>query len=167
MTHEDDANGSQKIDQADHHKHMDYVQGVITRLANNSFVVKGWALTLCSALLGFAVSQGQAGLAWVAVGPVLIFWLLDTYFLRQERAFRNMFEDVAAKRVSNFEIKPMPYAKQHSWIKVGKSLSLSTFYGGLLILNTVIALTLVISGSAGGDPGPQDRDAKIESPSGT
>lgn len=28
------------LDQSDHHKHMDFVQAIITRLANNSFLLE-------------------------------------------------------------------------------------------------------------------------------
>lgn len=155
------ADGAREVDRADHHKHMDYVQAVITRLANNSFVMKGWALTLSSALLGLAASQGQAMLACAAVVPAMAFWLLDTYFLRQERAFREMFGDIAAKRVTNFEIEPAPYAKRQSWWQVGGSLSLSAFYGGIIALSAVVAIVLAIVTTAGANPESQDRSVNV------
>jgi hypothetical protein len=158
------ADGAREVDRADHHKHMDYVQAVISRLANNSFVMKGWALTLSSALLGFAASQGQAMLAFAAVVPAMAFWLLDTYFLRQERAFRDMFDDIAAKKVTDFQIKPAPYAKRQLWWRAGKSLSLSTFYGAIIVLCVVVAIVLAIAKTADASPEPQGRCAKIDHP---
>lgn len=132
-----------KIDRADWHKHMDYVQAIIARLANNSFVMKGWALTLTSALLGFAATRGDALLAFLALVAVLAFWFLDAYFLRQERAFRLMFADVAAKKVTGFSLSPAPYAKQVKWWPVLRSVSLGVFYGALLILSLVLATILL------------------------
>lgn len=132
-----------EINRADWHKHMDYVQAIIARLANNSFVMKGWALTLTSALLGFAATRGDALLAFLALVAVLAFWFLDAYFLRQERAFRLMFADVAAKKVAGFNLNPAPYAKQVKWWPVLRSVSLGVFYGALLILSLVLATILL------------------------
>jgi len=143
-----------EIDRADHHKHMDYVQAVIARLANNSFLMKGWALTLSTALLGFAASHSQVQLALAATMPAAAFWLLDTYYLRQERAFRAMYADVARKKVPGFEMNPAPYAKRQSWRKVGRSISLSAFYGTLIVISLVVALVLA-SSSFGEDDAPE------------
>ncbi len=132
-----------EIDRADWHKHMDYVQAIIARLANNSFVMKGWALTLTSALLGFAATRGDALLAFLALVAVLAFWFLDAYFLRQERAFRLMFADVAAKTVTGFTLNPVTYAKQIKWWPTLRSVSLSVFYGALLILSLALAIILL------------------------
>lgn len=132
-----------EIDRADWHKHMDYVQAIIARLANNSFVMKGWALTLTSALLGFAATRGDALLAFLALVAVLAFWFLDAYFLRQERAFRLMFADVASKNVAGFNLNPARYAEQVKWWPVLRSVSLGVFYGALLMLSLVLATILL------------------------
>lgn len=132
------------FDRSDHHKHMDYVQAVITRLANNSFLLKGWALTLSSALLGFAITQNHAGLALAAIVPVIAFWLLDTYYLRQERAFRNMYDDVATKRLRDFKIDPKLYAEAQPW-SIGFSVSLRIFYLAIITLTLVVATILAVA----------------------
>ncbi|WP_326545195.1 hypothetical protein QGN32_15210 [Mycolicibacterium sp. ND9-15] len=151
MTNENDS-GSDGLDRSDHHKHMDYVQAVITRLANNSFLMKGWALTLSSALLGFAITQKHAGLALAAIVPVTAFWLLDTYYLRQERAFRDMYADIAAKRLRDFKIDPKPYAENQPW-SVGFSVSLRIFYLAIIVLTLVVAITLAVAAAV---PAHQD-----------
>lgn len=132
------------VDRSDHHKHMDYVQAVVTRLANNSVLLKGWALTLSSAVLGFAITQKHAGLALAALVPVTAFWLLDTYYLRQERAFRGLYADVAAKRVRDFKIEPKLYAERQSWRSVAFSVSLAVYYGAIAILTIVVAIILAV-----------------------
>lgn len=132
-----------EVDRADWHKHMDYVQAIIARLANNSFVMKGWALTLTSALLGFAATRSDPLLAFLALVIVVAFWFLDAYFLRQERAFRLMFADVAAKKVTGFSLNPRTYAKQVMWWPTLRSVSLGVFYGALLILSLALAVVLL------------------------
>lgn len=132
------------VEQLDHHKHMDYVQAVINRLAGNSFLMKGWALTVSSALLGLAVSASKPLLALVAAMPALAFWVQDTYFLRQERAFRAMFDDVVAKKIPGFQIKPAPYAKRQSW-RVAWSISLAAFYGSIIVVSVLVWATLALT----------------------
>ncbi len=147
MTGNEGAGEVHGVERADHHKHMDYVQAVIARLANNSFVMKGWALTLTTALLGFAVSRGQALLAVSALVPAIAFWLLDTYFLRQERAFRHLFADVASKRVTAFAMNPREYAAREKWWVVMRSASLSGFYAAIILVSLGVASILGIAQS--------------------
>lgn len=126
-------------------KHLDYIQAVIARLANNAFVMKGWSLTLCSALLGFAVSRQQASLALISLAPAVAFALLDAYYLRQERAFRSMFKDVAASEdLTSFEMNPRPYAESQRWSDALRSFSISAYYGGILIVSLLVFIALSV-----------------------
>jgi hypothetical protein len=78
-------------------KHLEMIQAVVSRLAGNSFLVKGWALTLAGAFLGFAVTTHERALAMASIAPTLIFWVLDTYFLRSERLFRVLYNRVRTR----------------------------------------------------------------------
>ena len=71
-------------------KHMEFIQGVINRLSQNSFLLKGWSVVLISAL--FALSAGDSNPAFIVLAyiPAFIFWGLDGYFLREERKFRAL-----------------------------------------------------------------------------
>jgi hypothetical protein len=84
-------------DATDHQlKRLDHLQAIIQRLAGNSFLIKGWALTLVSAILGFAVKDStSARLAWLALLPALVFWGLDGYYLALEHRFRNIYNEGA------------------------------------------------------------------------
>ncbi len=63
-------------------KHLEFIQAVIARLAGNSFLIKGWALTVTGAFYGFAVHGSDWRLAALGLLPALTFWGLDGYFLR-------------------------------------------------------------------------------------
>src|SRR5215217_1614499 len=65
-------------------KHLEFIQAVINRLANNSFFMKGWALTVAGLIFGFAAEQRSWGIAAAGLLPVVAFWGLDAFFLRQE-----------------------------------------------------------------------------------
>ena len=75
-------------------KHLEMIQAVIGRLGNDSFLVKGWAITVAGAFFGFAVNSDQAYLALVSVVPTVFFWNLDAYYLWAERLFRILYDDV-------------------------------------------------------------------------
>jgi hypothetical protein len=77
----------------DQRKHLDMLQAVITRLAGNSFILKGWSATLVTGLFALSAKETNAWYLAVALLPAVTFWLLDTYYLRQERLFRRLFED--------------------------------------------------------------------------
>jgi hypothetical protein len=91
------------------------IQGVIARLGTDGFAVKGWAITITGALLGFAVSGHKSGLAILATAPVLAFWGLDTYFLRAERLFRALYNAV---RLGSEQEPFFMAATSHNFIKL-------------------------------------------------
>ena len=75
-------------------KHLEFIQGVINRMASNSFLLKGWNVVLVSALLVLITREGGSDLALIALAPVIMFWGLDAYFLWQERLHRALYDHV-------------------------------------------------------------------------
>lgn len=130
-------------------KHLDFIQGVINRMGANSFQVKAWTVTLVSALFALASSkdaEGKLELICVAFLPVILFWILDGYFLWQERLFREVYKEVAAKKeeVIDFVMNPMPYiGGRNTWISSIFSKTLNVFYGALVGL--MIAVSVIMA----------------------
>lgn len=84
------------------HKEIDLIQSCITRMANNSFRIKGWYISLISLVTGLLLGQN---VDHVITGVFLIvitcvFWSLDTYFLYVERLFRLKYDWVVKSRLS-------------------------------------------------------------------
>jgi hypothetical protein len=69
-------------------KHLEFTQGVINRMGQNSFLIKGWTVTLVSALFALAAKDANQKFVIVAYFPTIAFWLLDSYYLYQERLFK-------------------------------------------------------------------------------
>lgn len=131
-------------------KHLEFIQAVIARLAGNSFLAKGWAMTVATAIYGFAASRLSPAIAAIGMVPVAAFWLLDAYFLRHERLYRFLYDDV---RQPDADVEPLsmdtqPYngEKWASWRNVTFSITLAVFYGMLL----GVGLALVIAEAAHG-----------------
>lgn len=84
-------------------KHLEFIQSNIARMNQCSFQMKGWMITIVSALLALFVasvdketSTGNAMYIFIAIVPTLIFWFLDSYYLQQERKFRGIYNDIVA-----------------------------------------------------------------------
>lgn len=71
--------------------HVNLLQGIINRLANNSASCKTWCLTLVSALVSLAGATRAPGIITFALVPVVIFGFMDTMYLAQERAYRELY----------------------------------------------------------------------------
>jgi len=126
-------------------KHLEMIQQVISRMANNSFLVKGWSVTLLSVILAIAVKNELHALAWVAFIPCIMFWTLDGYFLRQERLFRKLWDryrEEPQETPTNFSMNTSVVdAEVDSWLKVSFSKTLFIFHGVLFVLLLLIAIT--------------------------
>ena len=130
---------------ADQLKHLEFIQTIIARLGNNSFLIKGWALTLATGL--FAVSAGRLSwrLAIIGLVPLLCFWYLDAFFLRQERLFRYLYDDVRRPQstVETMSMDLRPYLALAPWPDVTVSRTLLLFYGPLVGIDlTLVAVSL-------------------------
>ena len=101
----------------DRTKHLELLQPVISRMASNSFAVKGWSVTVTAALLGLAAKDSNPGFAIIALYPALAFWGLDAYYLRQERRFRALWDAVRSDSdVQPFAMDPAGFdAAVDSW----------------------------------------------------
>jgi hypothetical protein len=75
-------------------EHLKLIQGVINRMAQVSFILKGWAVTIVIAGLGLSVNMSNFWLGLLTLFPTFIFWGLDAYYLKQERLFRCLYNKV-------------------------------------------------------------------------
>jgi hypothetical protein len=91
----------------EHVKHLELIQAVITRMAGNSALLKGWSVTLSSALIGWAAAN-NAHIKYAALGlfPPVFFAVLDGYYLRQERLFRHLYDHIRKLDDANWQKDP-------------------------------------------------------------
>lgn len=123
-------------------KHLEFIQGVITRMNSNSFQIKGWAITIVSALLALFASSSNVAYIFVAIAPTILFWFLDSYYLQQERKFRGVYNDVI-KNDNTVPLFKMPIQNytdgNYSFCCVFWSKTIAWLYG-------VICATLLLGG---------------------
>lgn len=75
-------------------KHIDIVQSTISRMAQNSFAIKGWTITILVGLFVFLQNDKFRNNIFIYLIPIIFFWLLDSYYLWQERLFRKLYNDI-------------------------------------------------------------------------
>ena len=75
------------------HKEIDLIQNCIKRMAQNSFIVKGWMLSLITLTLslGFASDFNEKSLCIIILIPLFAFWFLDSFYLQAEKKFRELY----------------------------------------------------------------------------
>jgi len=77
--------------QDDLHQALEQVQNIIDRQASNSFKLKGWSVSLIVVALLFRSSDYQIIVAFI---PLVGFWYLDAYYLREERKYRRLYSRI-------------------------------------------------------------------------
>lgn len=116
---------------------------IIQRMASNSFMLKGWNVVLVSAIFALASDASKFILIFLAYLPSLTFWVLDGYFLHQERLFRKLYDEVREKgeEVIDFSMNTSPVAGQvASWPRVMFSRTLCLFHGAIVLMITLAVL---------------------------
>ena len=128
-------------------KEIDLLQGCINRMAQNSFMLKGWALTVLAGVTAFTKGENFSEPITLVCGtivPFLCFWILDAFFLHTERKYRRMYENMLAMRKNNiidgqFELNPKKI-DIGCFCKTLFSLTLSVFYGIPLIACLIVII---------------------------
>ena len=107
---------------ADVIKHMEMIQNVISRLADNSFKVKQWSLISLAAIFTIFETldpdtpkdnpEAAAELFSVPWWIILGFFLLNTYSTYLERCYRKKFDDVRQQEETDFDMSLIPLLRE-------------------------------------------------------
>lgn len=123
-------------------RYLEIIQNVISRMASNSFLLRGWTVTIVVGLFAFAnVKDMNPVYMLLALIPTLVFWGLDGYYVHQEKLYRKLYEQVIRLDESkiNFNMKTNHVkSKAGSWADAMVSNVLLLFYFpilGLILLS--------------------------------
>jgi len=128
-------------------KEIEIIQDIIKRTAFNSFMIKGWAITLV--VVSLLLKGTEKYQIWIAFIPLLVFWLLDAYFLWQERMYRKLYEWVISNRLKTeehlFDMNAYRFRdKVQSIPRIMFSITLGWFYGSIAILIVIYSFFLFL-----------------------
>lgn len=124
------------------HKHLEFIQAAVNRMAGNLFLLKGWSITLIAALFALATKDSNQFYILIAYFPLFIFWSLDGYFLSQERKFRALYDHIRKLDESqiDFSMDTRSFAAEHrnTWLGAMASQTLLIYYVGLAFVMLVL-----------------------------
>ena len=129
--------------------HLEMIQDIVNRLAKCSFLLKGWAVILVSALFALAAKDSRIYVIYLAYFPALAFWGLDGYYLWQERLYRKLYDKVRVMDDSevNFSMDTTPVTDQvDPWLSVIFSKTILIFHG-TIVATILIVMLIVIAGT--------------------
>jgi len=133
------------------HKEIDLIQGVITRMANNSFMLKGWLISLIAVVLALSkdslLSCDLKLILLILCFPIIIFWYLDAFFLHREKCYRELYDWVIKNRMTSneklYSLDFRPHQKKvKSIFRIMFSQTLFPFYG--LAFSLLVILMFIL-----------------------
>ena len=69
--------------------HLEMIQGIVNRMSQNPFLLKGWSVVLISALFALAANNTKILFIYLAYLPDFAFWILDAYFFMAGESFQG------------------------------------------------------------------------------
>lgn len=133
------------------HKEIDLIQGVINRMANNSFLLKGWLISLIAVVLALSkdslLSCNTNLTLLILCFPIIIFWYLDAFFLHREKCYRELYDWVIKNRMTSnenlYSLDFRPHQKKvKSVLRIMFSQTLFPFYGLAFLLLIILMIIL-------------------------
>ncbi len=133
-------------------KEIDIIQDIIKRMAFNSFMLKGWTITLV--VVSLLIKGTDKYQIWIAFIPLLVFWFLDAYFLWQERLYRKLYDWTINNRLKTnkylFDMNAYRFKDEvQSKLRIMFSTTLGWFYGSIAILIIIYSVVILITKAGG------------------
>lgn len=126
------------------HKEIDLIQNCIERMSKSSFLIKGWDLSILGIMTGFFLKNKNIGLVVMVIIINTIFWWLDAYYLREERLYRAMYNDVLTKR-NNGNYLDLYSLDNKKYVSKKQGLVRAMFSKTLIIMyGTIVVIALLI-----------------------
>lgn len=127
--------------------HLAMIQDIINRLSHNSFLLKGWSVALVSSFFALAVINNKVYFVLLAYFPLIMLWILDAFFLWQERLYRKLFDKtrVMSEEEINYSMDTSLMKKDvASWTKAIISGTMLLFHGTIFISISIVTIIMLI-----------------------
>jgi hypothetical protein len=122
-------------------KHLEFIQLVITRMNVNSFLLRGWSVTLVAALFAFAAKDTNIEYVIITYVSTPLFWILDGYYLSQERKYRDLYN-----KIRNTPEEDIDFDMNATIMNSNKNSWFSSIFSvtNLIFYCTLIGITFVV-----------------------
>lgn len=126
-------------------KHLEFLQAIISRMANNSFLIKGWAITLISAIYALAAKESDIRYVMISFITIPCFWILDGFFIAVERRYRKLYVEASnadpAHVDFNLDSSQFDYGDA-TWLRGIFSQTLLVFYPFLIVVALIVMFAI-------------------------
>ena len=131
-------------------EHLKMIESIIERMAKNSFQLKGWAMTLVTLVGALSANDADKRFIILAFIPIIVFWLLDSFYLQQERRYKALYRETTEnnEKDTNFNLNTrlVKYtnneAKRTCFYRCMFSFCEVLFYGALT--GTLLVLIIIL-----------------------
>ncbi len=129
-------------------KHLEFIQQTINRVAGNSFLLKGWSVTLIVGIFALSAKDSNTHYILLAYFPTFLFWFLDGYFLQQERLYRSLYDEVRKKEENqiDFSMNAQIFVekdKRNTWLE--STFCSKTVAASYAVLITILFVVMVFT----------------------
>ena len=84
-------------------KHLEFIQLTIIRMNVNSFMIKGWLVTLVAGIFVLSNKDSNPAFLWIAPFISILFWILDAFFVSTERKYRSLYDEIRLKQENEID----------------------------------------------------------------
>lgn len=86
--------GHKNVNDSAYLKHLEFIQAIVARMAQSSVQTKSLLLPVVVAAYGYALTQKSVSVSLLGIAAVLLFGYIDASYLRQEQAYRRLYNAV-------------------------------------------------------------------------
>ena len=86
--------GHKNVNDSAYLKHLEFIQAIVARMAQSSVQTKSLLLPVVVATYGYALTQKSVSVSLLGIAAVLLFDYIDASYLRQEQAYRRLYNAV-------------------------------------------------------------------------
>lgn len=136
-----------KISNEELHKEIDLIQNCINRMAGNSFLLKGWLVSIVAVIVALSPEDSnEFVVVFTILMATLSFWYLDAFFLRTEKLYRKMYVWVLENRKQGnrdfqYDLDPQRFnGEVDGLLKIMFTKTLKWFYGGIMLVIIMVIL---------------------------
>lgn len=79
------------------------IESIIERMARNRLQLKAWAITIFTLVGALTASNISIVYMFLILIPIISFWVLDGYYLRLERGYKELYDIVRLKKEEDID----------------------------------------------------------------
>ena len=142
-------------------KHLEMIENIILRMANCSFLIKGWTLTIVAAVFGLAAKN--LDIKFIIIAYIIpSFWCLDAFYLSKERQYRSLYDKIRKLEKTDFSMSTKEFNMGKKLFFKNSEFILYSTLGFAPITCFVIILFLISILSTYSDTGKKWIDKKLK-----